>query len=309
MNPRISTAAYLPRSMPSAFIPKSTLADVDEFLDSNNTYETDFPTWGPTPRPSPISDHNMFESIKLSPFPTYPTLDVVEQCSNGQSLNFLSSIDKLDCFVNHFGGKSTPTPQRPHSCFNLALSIISMFQLSPQTCGIASIYLNKYKTIPSESVEHKTSINKAIIGAITLIISCSCSLDEQLISILFLILFQVLASYTSATKEGDHILIENHNLIQSDNHSACHLGQGAESSARAQLILSELHHVVEVVDMLSTRFKEIKEYVDNTSNSEFDNIRKRSCHISLNIVAQLEVDLRRSLREVINEVLEMLLRF
>ncbi|RFU33674.1 hypothetical protein B7463_g2670, partial [Scytalidium lignicola] len=296
-------------------------------------YEADFPLWGPTSMPNSTLDNHTFESIMISPLTTYSTLDTADGCSIGHDLSPSTSIDELDSLLNNIGGNNPSTsqgpfavqdpgnignsfsrearfdPDIPHSCLNLALNIIPMLQVSPPTCALASISPDKYKTAPALSMEHTISTNRAITDSITLMLSCSCSLDEHLAPILSLIVFQILASYASAAKEADHI--PNQNLTQFHDYSPSRLDQGTTSPLSnkicAQLILSELHRVVTVVEVLSTRFKEARGYADvNIGSSRSDNMGKRSRCISSSVFVQLEVDLRRRLTEVTNEVLEIL---
>ncbi|KAH8803293.1 hypothetical protein F5884DRAFT_503407 [Xylogone sp. PMI_703] len=334
ITPRTSVTTYHPRSPPAKFIPKDVVKEMNPFDDFPNiTYEAEFQPWEPTSASNLTFDNNTFDPILISPLTTYSTSDATGQYSGGQELSPPASVDDLDYLLNNFAGNTPPTPHTPfslrtpghidtltpsglksipdipHSCLNLALNIIPMLQSSLPTCALVSISQEKHKLVPSPSIEHIIATHKAIIDSLSLILSCNCSLDEHLASIISIIIFQILTSFVSAAREADHIPnpVVNRNHGYHPNRLIQPGTPPMSNRIRVQLILSEIHRVTTIVDVLSTRFKEARGYIDiDTGSSVACDMRIRSHCISASVFAQLELDLRRRLGEVMNEVMQVL---
>jgi hypothetical protein len=73
---------------------------------------------------------------------------------------------------------------------------------------------------------------------------------------------------------------------------------------RAQLVLSELHRVQRLVELLSKRLENVRQRTDATSGTESTGIFEDT--ISASIFVQLEADLRRRLLAVSKETMDIL---
>ena len=93
------------------------------------------------------------------------------------------------------------------------------------------------------------------------IVKCACfAQNEQLVFLVALIAFKVMARYAGAAQEGEC----KADIINSANpNRAPPTANTIESShAKAQVVLGELHRVVRLVEMLSKRFEEYRRNTD-----------------------------------------------
>lgn len=268
------------------------------------------------------------EAIVASLPSTYSIRDPTEPYTVGQDLSPPASIDELESLIGTLSGNNPSTPHMtfslqepagignsrlasdiPHSCLAWALNIIPTLQVSTTTCALASVSPDEDRPISIPHVESTVSTNRAIVDSIILMISCNCSLDEYLASIICIIVFQLLASYAAATKEAGCISRQSVDQIQSylPNHLARSPAQRGSNIINAQLILGELQRIVSVVDSLGSRFKELRPPSEIGGGViGLDHLASKSYSISASVFTQLESDLRRRLRDVTNEIIEII---
>jgi hypothetical protein len=164
--------------------------------------------------------------------------------------------------------------------------------------------------------------NEQTIEAISSMLQCPCSQDGYLLTIMSLIVFKALGWYAAAARETPEALVTDDGQSSSKSppghhgHPSCHSEQvlqfpvvvgsyhiDGEDQGRmaAQLVLSELYRVQRLVNQLSKRLKaadgqDIGCDGDNTSP------------FSATMLNQLEADLRKRLRALSLEIVEMLRR-
>ena len=176
--------------------------------------------------------------------------------------------------------------------------------------------------------------NEQTIEAISSMLQCPCSQDGYLLTIMSLIVFKVLGWYAAAAREtpmgcdGSHSPIKAYN--GRERTSSCHPEQVLQSPTivggyciegedqgrmAAQLVLSELHRVQRFVNQLSQRLKghqshkagfatpdSVPPFSDAFSDGE------STLPFSPNMFDQLEADLRKRLRALSVEIVDMLRR-
>lgn len=297
------------------------------------------PSWGGETMTNLSTDGTSFNSAKSS-----SQTDAVmgntgfvalDPCFNGSEFSPSAGFDNLDSLLNNFGGipfSSPPTPpslndntHHPffddkkcgtagvHSCLTLALNILPILHIPPPTCTVASVRPSNRNPSPFPTIDHVISTNKAIMDSITMVLSCSCSLDEHLAFILSLIAFKVMAWYAAAARDVDD------NDSDHDSPTTCervlhlpitvgnHRLEGHERSRmRAQLILSELHRVVRSVELLSKRFERARLRSSLPLGPGEEAAGTRSDWISASVFVQLEADLRKRLQAVTKETMTVL---
>jgi Aflatoxin regulatory protein/Fungal Zn(2)-Cys(6) binuclear cluster domain len=257
----------------------------------------------------------------------------MDQCFNGPDFSPSNAFDNVDSLLNNFNGGSFSSPPTPpfsdsysnpffddkrcntngvHSCLTLALNILPILHIPPPTCSVASIRPSE-RTSSCPTIDNVISTNKAVLDSITMVLSCSCSLDEHLAFILSLIAFKVMAWYAAAARDADEDDSDHSSPPTTERvqHLSITVGKyrlkGAEHSRmRAQLILSELHRVVRSVELLSKRFERARLRSSMPATPGEEHTMARSDWISASIFVQLEADLRKRLQAVTNETMTIL---
>ncbi len=270
-----------------------------------------------------------------------------------------SSLSDFDCNDN-IKEPASSTSDRPHSCLTLALNILPLLHIPPSTCTLVSFSPN---ACDLPTLDYIISTNKKVIDSISLMLDCSCSLDEQLGFILALITFKIMAWYAAAAKGVDserrggtynnfiltppserqqqrhvsHFSTSTTTTTASSNSSITGTSSGitgstlkpekyhggldgvANSRMRAQLILSEFHRVVRLVELLSKRFEEARacadtevalglgdHYHDGGGGGGAGGPFKADGWISASVFVQLKADLRKRLQTVAKETMSIL---
>ena len=179
--------------------------------------------------------------------------------------------------------------------------------------------------------------NEKTIEKISSMLQCSCSQDGYLLTIMALIVFKVLGWYAAAAREapvtddGQHSPNAAHDGHRRTSHSPCHeqvlqsptvVGSyciDGEDQGRmtAQLVLSELHRVQRFVNQLSQRLKthtmrggpvrSPTSPTDTTFQNAFPD-KESLLPFSASMFDQLEADLRKRLRSLSLEIVDMLRR-
>ncbi|KAI9878039.1 MAG: hypothetical protein M1830_002090 [Pleopsidium flavum] len=326
--------------------PNTTLAG----LASDNSHFPDFqtndfdgeapPLWGAGVISTLNLDGTAFDSTMASPL-SYATtgnngFESFDRFLSGSGSNPSAGFDGVDSLLSNFGGPhplAPPTPfslydsgqnpffednkcttDRPHSCLTLALNILPMLHIPPPTCTLVSVSPSEGNSSLFPTIDYVISTNKAIIDSISIMLTCSCSLDEQLASILSLIAFKIMAWYAAAARDVDGNEPSYNSTLASERVShhpitvgKYHLGGVDRSRMRAQLILSELHRVVRLVELLSKRFEEARLRTDvSMGGSGVEGMGTKTDWISASIFVRLEADLRKRLRALTKETMAIL---
>jgi hypothetical protein len=221
-------------------------------------------------------------------------------------------------------------------CLTLALQFLA--QLCHNTSTLCTQYGSRAGTCELPTIEFVVSDNKQIIESISNMLDCSCSQDEYVIAIISLVVFKVMAWYAAAAHDkslvndgmdwGDKFHTHlDHPCSTSSVERVLHLPTvighycvdgNDQSRMAAQLVLSELHRVQQLVNLLSNRFQGItirncdsSSFSGSDSNSVSDTsdgstYTRRSSPLSGSTFFQLEADLRKRLRAVSSEVIDIL---
>lgn len=289
---------------------------------------------------APNFDGTTFDTV-MEPTSTYDLVDndgfaSLDHYLNGSSTDSLASFNCVDPFLGDFncGHPSVPsTPTYPfpnaynpcfkenkpmvdqsNSCLTLALRMLANLHVAPQACR--SFPAPGGKSYPIPMVDSVISSNKAIIDSISIMLTCSCSLDEQLASILSLIAFKVMAWYAAAARDADHSSDSANNLTTLGPERVLQLpitvGKYRLNSAdhcrmRAQLVLSELHRVVRLVEQLSKRFQEARARINMAaSSSGAEDAATKGHWLSASVFVMLDADLRKRLQSLTKEMMAIL---
>ncbi|KAL4958100.1 aflatoxin regulatory protein-domain-containing protein [Aspergillus filifer] len=259
----------------------------------------------------PITGEDLTSSMSVSDLPLFPTPAVSD----------IKSIHTADTNSQHSG-----------SCLTMILDIFR--NLFPSTsmacrfpCGEQKTHVRTLETVVSE--------NKQIIDTINVVLDCPCSHDGYMISIVSLAVFKVMSWYVAAAKgqmasfrEG--IMWERDYSNQSDcagrtpfedqtlSTDAPIGGDHSDHPNRmaAQLVLSELHRVQQLVNVLALRLENIRLKSSLSSVAAFTSSRGNADHshfelnraspLSGSTLSQLEEDLRKCLRAVSSETIDIL---
>lgn len=253
------------------------------------------------------------------------------------------SICNQDLFTNDdFGmgdlvGFGTPPPEPRRCCMSVALDLLmQLFPNAPTACTMPGSQPATCKVPTMDSV---ISENKRIIEAITKLLDCPCSQDEYLLAIVSLVVFKIMAWYSAAA--GDKSLMEpgmsanNPFVTRPDQAGPSSFGEHVlqvpttignycvdgndRSRMAAQLVLSELHRVQRLVNSISKRLESIR--VRNCSlpspssasscygdSGDSQIVDAKVTPLSAPTFSQLETDLRKRLRMVSSETIDILRR-
>ena len=230
---------------------------------------------------------------------------------------------------------SSSEPRR--CCLTVAVEILTqLFPNAPTACTLSGSQVGTRKVPTTESV---ISENKQNIGAISSMLDCPCSQDEYLLAIISLIVFKLMAWYAAAA--GDKSLMDNG--VSKSNSLVAHPERPSPSAfgehvlhlpttigdycvdghdrsrMAAQLVLSELHRVQRLVNLLSKRLESIRLRNGSLSSPSSASsccadsgdalgIETRASSLSASTFDQLEADLRKRLRTVSSETIDILRR-
>jgi hypothetical protein len=188
-------------------------------------------------------------------------------------------------------------------------------------------------------MESVISENKQIIEAASKVLDCPCSQDEYLLAIISLVVFKIMAWYAAAAGEksvSDHGMSANNPFVaRPERQNPLAFGEHVlplpttignycvdghdRSRMAAQLVLSELHRVQRLVNVISQRLESIRFHHSGVasssaaSSSEADSgdtqlLEARVSPLSVPTFYQLEADLRKRLRTVSSETIDILRR-
>nr|ANM86414.1 putative C6 transcription factor [Cladonia uncialis subsp. uncialis]AUW31248.1 putative C6 transcription factor [Cladonia uncialis subsp. uncialis] len=217
--------------------------------------------------------------------------------------------------------------QSPCCCLIRALSLLKqLFPNASTACTRSTGQGHDNATGQLPTIQSVISENEETIKVIDNLLQCACSRDSYLLAILSLIVFKVLGWYAAAARET-HIKDDNSNQISNikihhRRDSLCHseqttgIGGGAingedQDRVAAQLVLSELHRVQRLVNILAQRLKLYGTgsgmgTPNGTADAEDAFEEKTTSAFSATMMDQLEADLRKRLRSLSLDIVEML---
>ncbi|KAJ5726148.1 Aflatoxin biosynthesis regulatory protein [Penicillium malachiteum] len=286
------TPLYTPEwSVSGTPIPRLDEFSSDQLADLTNL-TVDFDSFLGSPSSFPLLDSSdsLLASSNLS----------AQGSANGSYLeaSFLSA-DKFAAIPNDSLSTTYPNlsdltnerfNQNEWPCGCLAASLDLFRQLiPPHPASCTRIHISpSYKQDPT--TESIVATNARTVDAITQTLHCSCANDGFLLVMVFMAAFKVMSWYGTAARGL------NSDLTRNDLHS---LGSLIEDPARltAQSVFSELHRVQKLVNALSAKVGRYKTD-DNTGDQPFSSA----------VLHQLELDLRKRIRALSLEIIDILKR-
>lgn len=253
----------------------------------------------PTPAPTlPAADETFTEFTPLHGF--------ASQTSNNQAM--------ATSYSAHALGTEEQIPDARCSCMVRSLGMLQ--QLSASTRGLGEfggLRIEETLAIQSTLAENKQHIQASITMA-----ECPCSEDAYLLSFLAFIMFKVLGSYRAMLGGLDGTASPASASLDGTTSPMALGGHSTEDDEQllmaAQCILGELHHVQRLITMLSPRLKShgtvttgARADAPGWETSGYEN-RDPTRPFSPNLLSQLELDLRRSLRALSSNIADVLRR-
>ncbi len=224
-------------------------------------------------------------------------------------------------------------------CLSIVLDIFKdLFPNAPTACKQPG---GHQAPGPARTIESVISQNKQIMDTINAVLDCPCSHDGYVISIVSLAVFKVMGWYIAAARDktvtsddgmewGHDTVIypgksdlpasEERALLSPDMVGSYCIDYKNQNRMAAQLVLSELHRVQQLVNVLSSRLESIRLSTCLASDSTFgsassaealDNPLLTAMQIaplSGSTFCQLEEDLRKRLRAISSETIDILRR-
>jgi hypothetical protein len=211
----------------------------------------------------------------------------------------------------------------PGCCLLRALGLLKLlFRNTAATCTCSSGEGYSYTSCQVPTITSVIAENEKTIGVISKMLQCPCSLDGYLLAIMSLIVFKILGWYAAAAKKTPETSMAeesqgtNKRKLDARRPSSCHSEQVIQIAAvvgsyclegedqermAAQLVLSQLHLVQRLVNELSIRLKA-------ADDQEVARGGHLASPISATMLSQLEVDLRKRLRALSLEIVDILHR-
>ncbi|PIB00654.1 Aflatoxin biosynthesis regulatory protein [Cercospora beticola] len=218
-----------------------------------------------------------------------------------------------------------------HCCLNTALDLLR--QLSITEASKACPRRGMPEQIPPPTLEMAATMNRTIIASLNTILGCSCSLNGNLLTIISLVTFKLIAWCASAAKNtpradspmataetmGSNAPIALKDLLRSPPAGLDGLmdAVGATGNeqiqAAAQTVLDDLYRVQDLVNLFSQRLNMARRRRSAVGGGSAGSdiqaaMYNTSTTLSESVSAQLESDLRRRLRAVSFETVQILLR-
>lgn len=245
-----------------------------------------------------------------------------------------SPSNSRDFIINHT--QSFRSLQSESSCCCLIHALGLLKQLFPTVskaciCSAEQGVENDTGQLPT--IQSVITENEQIIKAISDMLQCSCSQDSYLLIIVSLIVFKVLSWYAAAARETS-VANDNQGLSNPHSHPRLrslrhveHVRQCSRTMSSdwaddedqgrmaAQRVLSELHRVQRLVNLLSQRLKS-----HTTRNDAVDTLysdadgpdtlsdEENTTSFSVAMMDQLEADLRKRLRSLSLDIVDRLRR-
>lgn len=172
---------------------------------------------------------------------------------------------------------------------------------------------NKNFVSSHSNLESVISKNKQTIETVTTILNCPCSQDAYLLAIMTLIVFKVINWYSTLARQshtGHHPAGRRHSI----SGPLDDVGEEDDGRIAGQLILGELHCVQRLVSQLSRRLMadSVRSSMGQLLPDEIGSIQVAESDgwvpFSAAMLDQLEADLRKGLRTLFSEIVNMLRR-
>ena len=285
--------AFNPEFQPPKFDMNTTL------MPSNNNFPS---TNSMGPYDQWFNPSELTFSPCMSASPTLPSSYCTSHMTNITTPSSFSSLLDTSSHIADSGS----------NCLSQALNLLAALHGTRSTCWTSTTgRLPTPRDSPSASsapvVDEAITANRTTLEKAMIIVKCPCfSQNEQLVFLVALIAFKVMARYAGAACEGDSKaeLTNSTNLERAPPTPTTN----ESSHAKAQLVLGELHRVVRLVEMLSKRFEEYRRNTDVSMGGSDDHDTsggKGEC-ISTSVFVQLEADLRKHLRAVTKDTMTIL---
>lgn len=219
------------------------------------------------------------------------------------------------------GPEDVTAPKCSGFCLSQATTLLQqLFENLPAT-GSQSPATSQSEDTGDASVENVLSKNKQTVETVNMMLSCNCSQDAYLLAIMSLIVFKVIAWYASVARDTPRAKVQDgdqspksqcfqHRLsVDSDMADVEDDDYGRRAG---QVVLSELHCVQRLVNQLSRRLKDdsvrysMGPLVGEKAQQSPD--ASRWAPFSPAMLDQLEMDLRKGLRNLSSEIVSMLRR-
>ncbi|KAL8921412.1 MAG: hypothetical protein Q9208_005738 [Pyrenodesmia sp. 3 TL-2023] len=165
--------------------------------------------------------------------------------------------------VQHAPVCANHSADKPSDCMSLAINTLQSLHMAPLTCSIASGSPGRNAFSLHPTIEHVLATNRAVLDTVSVILGCYCSLNAQLALVLTLIGSKLIAWYRAVLKNGDQPLHSKfgttdmmaERVLNSPSTVGKYNLEGADKGKmQAQLVLSELRHVVRLVEQLAKHF-------------------------------------------------------
>lgn len=225
--------------------------------------------------------------------------------------------------------------QSPRCCLIRALGLLNqLFPNASKTCTHSGKQDHEKATYPLPTIQSVIAENEETIEAICNMLQCPCSQDGHLLVIMSLIVFKVLRWYAAVARkrpmtdenqspsksspdQGQSPLSHSEQVLQSSTAVGSYLLDGEDQGRMAaQLVLSKLHPVQRLVNLLSERLRGhgmrngmAMGTPNSTAESQDTPVDGESTSpFSASMLNQPEADLRKRLRALSLEIVEMLRR-
>lgn len=217
------------------------------------------------------------------------------------------------------------------SCLIRALGLLKqLFPDASTACARARMQPSENNTCQLPTIQCVLVENEQAIDAVSTMLQCQCSQDEYLLAIISLIVFKVLGWYAAAARQtpvtdgsrspamsnpDPRQLSSPHSeqVLQSPAVAGSYSIDGEDQGRMAaQLVLSKLHRVQQLVNVLSQQLKGHRTRDGTiTPNSAADGTdtppdRESTSHFSERMLEQLEADLRKRLRALSLDIVDTL---
>jgi len=233
-------------------------------------------------------------------------------------LNLVNQDSSFNVFMPEpeSGTKSERRLDQPQHCMNRALDSLQKLHTPQSNCSLVSgSKTNFITTPPTRSIDQVLSINKEILDVIHQILDCPCSLDIQFAFILTTITSKIISWYNTIAQNNEDQTPGSISYGMATSPTASpdisnlpvtvakyQLDGESNGQMRAQLVLSELHLVLRLIDKLVARFKGLQFGEGKGSDSGVIDAQP----ISPPVFVELETFLRYRLRTLAKETTERL---
>jgi hypothetical protein len=242
-------------------------------------------------------DSNMYMGPLAESYLQKP-LPFMDQDPNFNMLMPLSSDEDQDS-----GKKGECQLDQNQHCMNRALDILQKLHTPLPNCSLALESKVESKA-SGRSIDELIATNKEVLDVVHQILDCPCSLDIQLAFILTTITSKIISWYSAVAQNNEDQSAGSTprrlttSPATSENLPFAGYSDGnSKSKMHAQLVLSELHLVLRLIDKLVARFKGLELGEKGSGSGAME---------MLPVFVELEAFLRHRLRILVKETTEVL---